>query len=245
MAYMGGRYLDEMNAIAFNYEFSMVPRYHYTHRHPLAIRHGRAFVEGELRLNYVHPMYIQLYLLLASGALTADDVEARIAALYSREMGEGVPILGQSIGDERTALAIAQEQSAASRSEFDAVMAGDSGASVLDAQAYARNSAEFRDLAAEIAAGRETTAADALSRRDVDTALYWGTGDPASPDPASKGQRSLDGYGAVDIVLNIGQGEARSTRVIKGCKFSGPQLITQADANPIAEVYRFVGQSFA
>lgn len=244
MAYIGGRYLDEMNAIAFNYEISMVPRYHYTHRHPMAIRHGRAYVEGELRLNYVHPMYIQLYLLQASGAMTAEEATAQIAALYSRDTIEGVPILGRSpysdVVDDQYAGAF---QEALNRDLDGMDMTPDEfSESQSNEAAFVQNAKEFEELHSLYI---NKKAGENLSRKDVDTALYWGTGDPASPDPASKGQRSLDGYSAIDIVLNIGQGESRASRVIKGCKFSGPQIIVNADANPIAEIYRFVGQSFA
>lgn len=60
--YANGNHFDELAYIGWDNRQGIIPRYHYTDVVARRLRHGRKIVMGELAINYVHPMYLMLYL---------------------------------------------------------------------------------------------------------------------------------------------------------------------------------------
>jgi len=212
--------IDELNTIAFGVQQPLVPRYHYTDVLPRRTVRGRKVVTGEVIINYVHPMYLLLYLKGESDAV-AEMERSDITTI-------GTHLDDHSTGMKQLHESVADRLNTATVNDFTV---GTLPVNFQERERYGRLSSAWN-------VGGQTLEKEIRELEE----RYWGSG--SDTNDAVTSNETIDNMPEVDLVLKIGEPEAQHVHVIRRVKFTGPRVQIAPTGEPIAEVYQFVGRNF-
>lgn len=251
--------LDEVQGIAFNVQSNIVPRYHYTDTEPRRLAVGRKLVTGELALNYIHPMYLLLYLkdndkmsdykssylkhnLSAIPTLESDntDMMRRQAAYNARVEADNDPESeGMMLPSLDNPITTAPGDNGGPPTPFFTGLVPFTGEGVS-------NPEEFYQPDVPAPSALNIQDPTNISNEDI-RALeqrYWDDSKNGGNNPSATANITIDKMMPVDLIIKIGEPGMRHIHVLKQARFSGPQVRLTPSGEPLTEVYTFVACNF-